>query len=384
MLTVTEMLRKQGVVGKFVEFYGPGISELPLADRATIGNMAPEYGATCGIFPVDAETLRYLRSPAAAKSRSRWSRPTTKSRACSTRRMRRRRSTPRRFARSGHGRAERRRAQASAGSRRALSEAACELSRSSLPALLGPNASANGERQVVRWEGEGGHPSANGKYATPKARPEPGQRSHRCKSASASISDKYLDHGSIVIAAITSCTNTSNPYVMIAAGLLAKKAVEKGLNVPPWVKTSLAPGSRVVTDYYDKAGLLAVSRQAALQRRRLWLHHLHRQLRPAADRCFASRSKTTGSWRSPCSAAIATSKAASIPKCARITSCRRRWWWPMRWPGTSITTSTTTRWAKTRTASPSTCATSGRRRKRSQTRLPPPSIRACSASNMPR
>ena len=97
--------------------------------------------------------------------------------------------------------------------------------------------------------------------------------------------DKYLDHGSVVIAAITSCTNTSNPSVMIAAGLLAKKAVERGLSVPPWVKTSLAPGSRVVTDYYEKSGSAAVSRKAALQRGGLRLHHVHRQFGTAARGC---------------------------------------------------------------------------------------------------
>ena len=133
-----------------------------------------------------------------------------------------------------------------------LSDAAASFKKQ-LPALQGPRASANTERQVQRWDGEGGHPSANG-ATNAKGAPEPGH--------AASIQDrfgvdvnKYLDNGSIVIAAITSCTNTSNPSVMLAAGLLAKKAVEKGLKVPPWVKSSLAPGSRVVADYYDKAGL---------------------------------------------------------------------------------------------------------------------------------
>jgi aconitate hydratase len=111
---------------------------------------------------------------------------------------------------------------------------------------------------------------------------------HRAKERFGVDPDKYLDHGSVVIAAITSCTNTSNPSVMMAAGLLAKKAVEKGLTVPPWVKTSLAPGSRVVTDYYAKGRPAALSRKAALQRGRLRLHHLHRQLRPAARRRFKS------------------------------------------------------------------------------------------------
>src|SRR6202034_2580185 len=117
--------------------------------------------------------------------------------------------------------------------------------------LLGPSASGRKERQTIRWEGEGGHTWPNG---SEKSTPEKGpattiQERYRVDP------DPYLDHGSIVIAAITSCTNTSNPSVMVAAGLLAKKAVENGLSVPPWVKTSLAPGSRVVTDYYDKSGL---------------------------------------------------------------------------------------------------------------------------------
>src|SRR5947209_4893545 len=172
VLTITEMLRKHGVVGKFVEFFGPGISELPLADRATIANMAPEYGATCGIFPVDEETLKYLRLTG---------RPET-------------------------------------------------------------------QVQLVET-----YFKEQGLFHTADA-PEPAPTS--VEGRFGVEVDPYLGNGSIVIAAITSCTNTSNPYVMVAAGLLAKKAVEKGLSTPPWVKTSLAPGSRVVTDYYNKAGLL--------------------------------------------------------------------------------------------------------------------------------
>jgi aconitate hydratase len=245
VLTVTEMLRKHGVVGKFVEFFGPGISELPLADRATISNMAPEYGATCGIFPVDAETLRYLRLTGRSEEQIALVEAYYKEQGL--------------FHTTGAAEAEYSSTlsldlstvqPSVAGPKRPqdrvlLSEAAASFKKQ-LPALLGPNADKNAVRQVSRWEGEGGHK----------------QNGHEQKEIATTVSerfgvevDKYLDHGSIVIAAITSCTNTSNPSVMLAAGLLAKKAVEKGLRTPPWVKTSLAPGSRVVTDYYEKAGL---------------------------------------------------------------------------------------------------------------------------------
>ena len=253
VLTVTEMLRKLGVVGKFVEFYGAGISALSLADRATIANMAPEYGATCGIFPVDAETLRYLRLTGRSEEQIALVETYAKEQGL--------------FHTPDAPEAE---YSASlsldletvepcvAGPKRPqdrvrLSETAGSFHKQ-LPALKGPNANKSEARQVERWNGEGGHPSANGN-GNGKAMPEPGTAEtiqHRFGVAV----DKYLDHGSVVIAAITSCTNTSNPSVMLAAGLLAKKAVEKGLAVPPWVKTSLAPGSRVVTDYYEKAGLM--------------------------------------------------------------------------------------------------------------------------------
>jgi aconitate hydratase len=251
VLTVTEMLRKLGVVGKFVEFYGSGVSELSLADRATIGNMAPEYGATCGIFPVDAETLRYLQLTgrsaeqiklveAYAKEQGWFHTPD---------------STEAEYTQTTHldvSTVE----PSVAGPRRPqdrvlLSETAASFQQQ-LPGLLGPSAADRKERQTIRWEGEGGHTWANG---SEKATPETGPATTVQERFGVEV-DPYLDHGSIVIAAITSCTNTSNPSVMIAAGLLAKKAVAKGLKVPPWVKTSLAPGSRVVTDYYQRAGLL--------------------------------------------------------------------------------------------------------------------------------
>ncbi|HTU51388.1 MAG TPA: aconitate hydratase AcnA, partial [Acidobacteriaceae bacterium] len=252
VLTVTEMLRKHGVVGKFVEFYGAGISELSLADRATIGNMAPEYGATCGIFPVDAETLRYLtltgRSheqialvEAYYKEQGLFHTPDApEARYSATLSLDLATVEP---SVAGPKRPQ---------DRVKLSDAASSFKKQ-LPALKGPRASVNSERQVQRWDGEGGHPSANGN-TNAKGAPEPGHAASIQERFGVDV-NKYLDNGSIVIAAITSCTNTSNPSVMLAAGLLAKKAVEKGLKVPPWVKSSLAPGSRVVADYYDKAGL---------------------------------------------------------------------------------------------------------------------------------
>jgi aconitate hydratase len=252
VLTVTEMLRKLGVVGKFVEFYGGGIAELPLADRATIGNMAPEYGATCGIFPVDAETLRYLRLTGRSEEHVALVEAYYKEQGL--------------FHAPGVPEAEYSATieldlgtvqPSVAGPKRPqdrvlLKDAGANFKKV-LPGLLGPNGNGSAARQVSRWEGEGGHPAVS----------VDAERGDAERGAPSSVKerfgvepDKYLDHGSIVIAAITSCTNTSNPSVMVAAGLLAKKAVEKGLSVPPWVKTSLAPGSRVVTDYYQKSGLL--------------------------------------------------------------------------------------------------------------------------------
>jgi aconitate hydratase len=284
VLTVTEMLRKLGVVGKFVEFYGPGIAELPLADRATIANMAPEYGATCGIFPVDAETLRYLtltgrpadqialveayyreqglfhtaNAPEAVYSATiALDLATVESSVAGPKRPQDRVSLP----------------------------GVAASFKEQLPSLLGPNGNKHLIRQMVRWEGEGGTTSASGDVTSSVGVAAPvvehptvsvitirDEQIPTLEAPHVSIRtrfgvdpDKYLTHGSIVIAAITSCTNTSNPYVMIAAGLLAKKAVEKGLSTPPWVKTSLAPGSRVVTDYYLKAGLMPYLDQLRFQ-----------------------------------------------------------------------------------------------------------------------
>ncbi|EGY02303.1 aconitate hydratase 1 [Nitrospirillum viridazoti Y2] len=216
VLTVTQMLRKKGVVGKFVEFYGPGLDALTLADRATIANMAPEYGATCGIFPIDAETIRFLNFTgrdadrvalveAYAKAQGMWR---------------------------------------DANSPEPVFTDTLELDLNSVESsLAGPKrpqdrvllSNAKTEFEGVFAKDYAGKPASN--------------------PAQVAGEDFTVDHGDVVIAAITSCTNTSNPNVLVAAGLLAKKAVEAGLATKPWVKTSLAPGSQVVTDYLNAAGL---------------------------------------------------------------------------------------------------------------------------------
>jgi aconitate hydratase len=275
VLTVTEMLRRLGVVGKFVEFYGPGIAELPLADRATIANMAPEYGATCGIFPVDQETLRYLRLTGRTEEQialvEAYYREQGLFHTADAAEAVYSATISLDLATVEPSVAGPKRPQ----DRVKLSQAGANF-KEQLPALLGPNGNKHVARQMVRWEGEGGTASASGDVTSSVGKSAPVveqptvpvitiqdgmvpslEAPHvSIKSRFGVDPDKYLDHGSIVIAAITSCTNTSNPYVMMAAGLLAKKAVEKGLQTPPWVKTSLAPGSRVVTDYYVKSGLM--------------------------------------------------------------------------------------------------------------------------------
>ena len=256
VLTVTERLRERGVVGKFVEFFGPGLPKLPLADRATIGNMAPEYGATCAIFPVDAETLRYLefsgRPPervelveAYCREQGMFHDEDTEDAVYSD------------TLELDLGDVE----PSIAGPRRpqdrvALSEAA-EDYRAELAEFLGREA----YELYQGWDKSSAlsfpasdPPSGPAGGEPPKpTRPHAG---HAGTTATARVENEGLDHGAVVIAAITSCTNTSNPSVMIGAGLLAKKAVEAGLTRKPWVKTSLAPGSKVVTEYLERAGLL--------------------------------------------------------------------------------------------------------------------------------
>lgn len=219
VLTVTQMLRKKGVVGKFVEFYGPGLAEMALADRATIGNMAPEYGATCGIFPVDEVTLDYLRLSGRDEHRINLVREYYKA--------------------QGMFREE--------GQPDPVFTDTLELDMGTVvPSMAGP------KRPQDRVELTNAAPAFAKELASGNLG-VPGDKADLRVPVAGSNFD--LGHGDVVIAAITSCTNTSNPYVLVAAGLVAKKANALGLKPKPWVKTSLAPGSQVVTDYLDKADL---------------------------------------------------------------------------------------------------------------------------------
>jgi aconitate hydratase len=217
VLTVTEMLRRTGVVGKFVEFFGVGLANLPLEDRATIANMAPEYGATCGFFPIDQETLDYLEATSRRGKRIALVEAYAKAQG-----LYRIRKTP-----------------------DPVFTSMLQLDlRDVEPSIAGP------KRPQDRV------PLARAASAFAKALDKEYGKGAEARLR-VPVQDKNFDlgHGDVVIAAITSCTNTSNPSVMVAAGLLAKKALKRGLSVRPWVKTSLAPGSQVVTDYLDKAGL---------------------------------------------------------------------------------------------------------------------------------
>jgi aconitate hydratase len=235
VLTITEMLRKHGVVGKFVEFHGEGVGRVPVANRATIGNMSPEFGSTAAIFPIDEATIEYLRLTGRpedqidlvekyAKAQGLWHDP----------------SRELRFS----------------------EELTLDLA-TVVPSIAGP------KRPQDRIELSGAKPAfrdalpaytggdGNGSFpASDPSENEDTRPTHQVKVTMENGTETTLDHGHVVIAAITSCTNTSNPYVMIGAALLAKKAVEKGLASKPWVKTSLAPGSKVVMDYYERAGLV--------------------------------------------------------------------------------------------------------------------------------
>ena len=236
VLTITEMLRKHGVVGKFVEFHGEGVAEVPVANRATIGNMSPEFGSTCAIFPIDAATLEYLTLTGRpqsqielvetyAKEQGLWHDP--------------------------------------ARELRFSEELTLDLS-TIVPSIAGPKRPQDRiELANAKTAFRDALPSythddqLNGTF--PASDPTTGDDYRATNEAGVTLEDgtkTTVDHGHVVIAAITSCTNTSNPFVMIGAALLAKKAVEKGLNRKPWVKTSLAPGSKVVMDYYERAGLL--------------------------------------------------------------------------------------------------------------------------------
>ena len=217
VLVITEMLRKHGVVGKFVEFYGPGVTALPMANRTTIGNMSPEYGSTCAIFPIDEETIRYLTLTGRGKDEIAlvedyakrigiWHDPSTKPRFSEN----------------------------------------LELDLATVvPSIAGPK---RPQDRISLSNAKSSYEKVSPTYFSDKT-------SSSAIPVSVNGTSTTVQNGAVVIASITSCTNTSNPSVMIGAALLAKKAVEKGLKSKPWVKTTLAPGSKVVTDYYDKAGL---------------------------------------------------------------------------------------------------------------------------------
>ena len=241
VLRVVAMLRKHGVVGKFVEFWGDGLDRLPLADRATIANMAPEYGATCGFFPIDGETLRYLRGTgrdearvalveAYAKAQGMWRGDDYAPIYTSTLHLDMGTVVP-----------------AISGPKRPQDHVALDEAAQTFAAYMTGLRAAKKETRTadVRWVGEGGQPAPT---------EVPGEEGKAAPTA-VEGQDFTLHDGSVVIAAITSCTNTSNPYVMVGAGLVARKARALGLTRRPWVKTSLAPGSQVVSDYLEAAGL---------------------------------------------------------------------------------------------------------------------------------
>ena len=260
VLTVTQILRETGVVGKFVEYYGHGLVGLPLADRATIGNMSPEYGATCGFFPVDAETIRYLRLTgrseerialveAYCKENGLWHDPEEP-------------ATYSQIVELDLSTVE----PSLAGPRRPQDRVALSHAKQAfleaLPTFGVDYGNAHDEAVAESFPASDPAASAAPGHERPEAEASvPVAASvalaDMSGGAMVTLGDETfeLEHGSVVIAAITSCTNTSNPAVMVGAGLLAKKAVERGLQRKPWVKSSLAPGSKVVTQYYEKAGL---------------------------------------------------------------------------------------------------------------------------------
>ena len=301
VLTVTQMLRRHGVVGKFVEFFGDGLQHLPLADRATIANMAPEYGATCGIFPIDAESLTYLRLSgrseqqialveAYAKAQGLWHDADSPHATYSA------------TLELDLGEVK----PSLAGPKRPQDRVLLQDMQANFADSLGPLTAHRTPRTgcaVEDLKAEGGaQPQAEHLAARPRSK-------IRIRDTDAELTD-----GSVVIAAITSCTNTSNPAVMLGAGLLARNAVAKGLTSAPWVKTSLGPGSLVVTDYLRKAGVLDDLETTRVLRGRLRLHHLHRQLRAAAGRGEPRASPKTNSSSPRCCRATAISRAACTRK----------------------------------------------------------------------
>src|SRR4051794_30142446 len=269
VLTVTQLLRKKGVVGKFVEFYGPGVSRLPLADRATIGNMSPEFGSTCAIFPVDRETLRYLAFSgrpkeliglveAYAKEQGLWHDEDAEEPTFSD------------TVELDLGEVEPSLAGPKRPQDRVPLHGAKDAFRGALADLIGQDAEeeiAHGHDEAIAETFPASDPPANGSPGHEADPHEPvsapavaagtviAEHSETAAEVTLDGETFKLDHGHVVIAAITSCTNTSNPSVMLGAGLLARNAAARGLTRQPWVKTSLSPGSKVVTEYLDRAGL---------------------------------------------------------------------------------------------------------------------------------
>jgi aconitate hydratase len=262
VLTVTEMLRKRGVVGKFVEFFGAGLARLPLADRATIGNMSPEFGSTCAIFPIDAETLRYLEFSgrpaeqiklveAYARANGLWHDENSEE-PTYTDVLHLDLATV---------------VPSIAGPKRPQDRVPLTESQAAFRSALGDYVDLNGHDMAVADTFPASDPTADQEPGSHDVEPaallpagEDGGATRTAVGAAAPLTladgtETELDNGHVVIAAITSCTNTSNPSVMLGAGLLARNAVQRGLKVKPWVKTSLAPGSKVVTEYLDRAGL---------------------------------------------------------------------------------------------------------------------------------
>ncbi len=299
VLTITELLRRHGVVGKFVEFHGEGVAAVPVANRATIGNMSPEFGSTCAIFPIDDETLTYLRLTgrpdeqialvqAYAKEQGLWHDPASQVQARYSQQLELDLGTV---------------VPSLAGPKRPQDRVALTDAKNSFREALGAFVHAPSLDNGI----DGTFPASD-----PVAPADDDRPSAKTKVTLDDGMQTTIDHGSVVIAAITSCTNTSNPFVMVGAALLARNAVNAGLSRKPWVKTTLAPGSKVVMDYYERAGLTPYLEKLGFN---LVGYGCTTCIGNSA-RCpsrSARRSTRATSPSSPCSPATGTSRAGSTP-----------------------------------------------------------------------